>query len=73
MPRCAPGMDAAPDHGGCMNNQVRQCAIFASTIVYACGKEHHTSPKEGTMKTGISCLRPDALYATIGSVENMPV
>jgi hypothetical protein len=56
-----------------MNNQVRQCAIFASTIVYACGKEHHTSPKEGTMKTGISCLRPDALYATIGSVENMPV
>lgn len=27
---------------------------FASTIVYACEKEHHTNPKEGAMKTSIS-------------------
>jgi hypothetical protein len=52
---------------------VRRCAIFASTIVFACGKEHHTSPEEGMMKTSISCLRPDALYATISGVENRPV
>jgi hypothetical protein len=43
-----------------MDNQVRRCAIFASTIVFAYGKEHHTSLEEGMMKTSIS--KPTILF-----------